>query len=161
MILCLTCKRLWPKGSEFCGCCGKSLGKRFCSEMHAVHLNAKACTVCGSRKLTSGTTVISCRLLSWLIALFLLWACWNMLLIPLASATWNWVGALFWKVASALISLLVNIAFWSLLLSPFVGEKARSMIVSFWASLLRPFINALEGLAKQVVALLLRSKKQK
>ncbi|MBS1702866.1 MAG: zinc ribbon domain-containing protein [Armatimonadetes bacterium] len=61
MILCTHCETLWPAGSEYCGSCGASLGKRICANGHEVDLDAKFCTKCGTGKLTRGVEAVEYR----------------------------------------------------------------------------------------------------
>ncbi len=152
MILCLACRRLWPKESVYCGNCGKSLGKRYCPELHENTLQARACTTCGLRKLTPGTRAISLRPLSCLLAPLILLAAWHFVAVPVGGAIWHGAQCLFWAVASPLLNVLITLAFWSFVLSLFVGDKGRAMIGSFWSGVLRIFLTALGSLAKYAFA---------
>ncbi len=74
MILCKHCNTIWDAGSEYCGSCGGSLGKRVCPKGHEVDLDAKFCTKCGSRKLSRGVEVVEYRPIV-VIALILMTSC--------------------------------------------------------------------------------------
>jgi len=64
LILCLNCRRVWPKGTKFCGECKASLGCRRCPEGHESPLLSQCCTLCGSKKLTLGARSLNLRPLS-------------------------------------------------------------------------------------------------
>ncbi len=61
MIRCDRCRKLWPKGTVFCGSCGGSLGCRICPQGHQSPVNAKCCTTCGSHKLSDGVQSTNLR----------------------------------------------------------------------------------------------------
>lgn len=136
MILCRTCRRLWPKGSMYCGSCGGSLGKRLCPESHESPLSAMACTTCGSRKLTRGSPALSLRFASTILGLAL--GSWTLTVFGpiLVNYLWAQLQSALWFV----LTPLINLVFWSLILSLFVGDRGRQMISELWANLLRwPF----------------------
>ncbi len=61
MILCRNCRRVWPKGTRYCGICRAGLGVRYCPESHASPLDARCCTECGSPALTKGVPASNLR----------------------------------------------------------------------------------------------------
>lgn len=154
MILCLSCKRLWPRGAVHCGHCGKTLGRRLCPELHPNRLQAKVCTTCGTRKLTHGTHCLSLRLLTWALAVGLTWIAWDLVVLPLASALWEQAVNLLWLILTPLITLAV----WSLVVSLFVGDKRRTLIASIWSRALSIVSRLLSAVLKLSVLLIRRSK---
>jgi hypothetical protein len=62
-VLCLTCLRLWPRGSRYCGGCGRSFGGRLCPKGHLSPRSALRCTACGDARLSQCTGYVP---LGWL-----------------------------------------------------------------------------------------------
>ncbi len=64
MILCLTCGRIWPSGSKFCGQCGKSFGARLCPKGHRNPAQSTLCTDCSSKELSKPGLYLNLKLVS-------------------------------------------------------------------------------------------------
>jgi hypothetical protein len=87
VILCLHCRRLWPRESRFCGTCHHSFGGRVCPKQHLSPSFARCCTTCGSSELSRFGRSLSLNFISLAITLGvaligtrLLLACWRPLL---------------------------------------------------------------------------------
>src|SRR6185369_9276748 len=106
MIFCPACRRLWPKGTAYCGSCGASLGKRFCPDGHENRLDVQACTTCGSRKLTRGSRGIQLRPLGWLLGLGIAWLVWRWCAVPLLHILWDGLAHIVLTALRALMPLL-------------------------------------------------------
>lgn len=155
MILCLTCKRLWPRGTVYCGHCGKTLGHRLCPEVHSNRLQAKVCTTCGTRKLTQGTLCLSLRPVTWALAVGVAWIAWGLVVLPLASVLWHQAVALLWLILTPLITL----AFWSLVVSLFAGDRGRALVAGFWSKALDIVFKSLGAMFKLAYSIFIRPKK--
>lgn len=130
MILCLRCKRLWPRGTRYCGSCRASLGARFCPHDHESPLAAKCCTACGSKRLTPGVPSLNLRPLSLLLAAGIIALAVPPLLGLIAlgfRCAWCWL-------LNALLPPLVTLAFLSVFLGLALGEKARGVISDLWVA---------------------------
>ena len=156
MILCLTCNRLWPRGTVYCGHCGKTLGSRLCPELHPNRLNAKVCTTCGTRKLTQGSPRLSLRPASWLLVGLLAYGAWGLVVLPLASAAWSQVMALLWLIVTPVITL----TFWSFVLSIFVGDKGRASILGLWSRVFDIVFKSVGTIFNLVFSLMRKPKKR-
>lgn len=69
MRLCLSCYRLSPGGSLYCGNCGRSFGGRLCPARHISPVTSAFCVQCGSQQLTAPTWYLP---LGWMSRLILL-----------------------------------------------------------------------------------------
>lgn len=124
MILCLSCYRLWPAGSQYCGHCRKSLGRRRCPHGHASPLAARACTTCGSPKLSPGA---SCLSLGWLPKLL----AWGLA----GGAAVGALGGIFHatpvgaaeRSAGALLGALASLGIFLALAHLVLGDKAKAL----------------------------------
>jgi RNA polymerase subunit RPABC4/transcription elongation factor Spt4 len=53
MRFCRSCKYVTLGSGRFCNKCGRSYNVRLCPKLHANSVNATACSVCGSRELST------------------------------------------------------------------------------------------------------------
>lgn len=156
MILCLECKRLWPSGSNYCGICRATLGKRLCPEGHVNLLSAGCCTVCGDPRLTRGTHCLNLRFLTWIGITCLGWvvvrALFQMVTIGVSNL-WVWT-------LNVILPPLVTIIFVSVLLTPFMGERGSKRLGEFWSALFKVAVGIL-ALPLQQLRLLLGCKNKR
>lgn len=152
MIMCLGCKRISPRDSLFCRNCAKSLGKRFCPEQHDSPLDASACTTCGSRKLTPGSSSFNLRPLTWLALAPSLYGAFVIVLRPVLSGIAGWASNAGWIILTGLIQL----AFWSFILSIFVGDRGRQLIHHFWMRALNLLFDILSSVFRLLWTLMNR-----
>ena len=131
MILCLSCKRLWPNGTTWCGHCRRTLGTRYCPEGHPSPISAAACTVCGSTKLTPATQAINFRFLTWVILALV-----GTYLTPGVLELVHLGCVRLWRAAlTLLLPPLATFGIWSVVLAPVVGERGRRVISDAWIGL--------------------------
>ena len=75
MVLCCSCRRLAPKDSTFCPCCGKGLAVTCCANGHVTPGTAsiRFCPVCRSTQVTPPTPSLNLgcvsRLLAWVLVI--------------------------------------------------------------------------------------------
>lgn len=146
MILCLKCRRVWPKGTVWCGHCRATLGCRVCPEGHVSHLGAKSCTTCGSPKLTPGVPGFGLRGVSWLVIVTLALAVTPVLLHAL---TVSLLLPLRHRLCDAW-TLLVGLAFFCLVFWPLFNEEFRSVVLALWIGLGRLLLACLSMCARIV-----------
>ncbi len=148
MILCLACKRLSPAGSNWCGACKSTLGKRICSEGHQTLLSASCCSICGSTKLSPGVPSLNLRLAIHCLSLVLAY----LFIPPLAKHMWSILADnlfFIWLKVLQLLTLPITV---SILVALFGGDSGRTMVAKFWKHVIRLPIDLVMALAKLVGA---------
>lgn len=112
MILCLTCHRLWPAGSKFCGHCAGSFGGRFCGKGHRNPVAARACIDCASTELSRPTASLSVRPMTVLAALVVALLLFKLIVLN-AGTLLTWTGGLGdWLLAVTLGTGLQGFVAW-------------------------------------------------
>ena len=149
MILCLKCKRLWPKGTVWCGHCRATLGKRLCEQGHESLLAASACTTCGSRKLTPSVSSINLRPLT---ALLLVGA--GALVAPAILVVVKHLSAIvFGFVLAQLLPSMLILFLLSWIVTQMLGKKGGKLMGDLCASTLTLLIRAFVWLLRTVASL--------
>ena len=153
MILCLRCKRVWAKGSVFCGSCGGALGKRICPDGHESHITAKFCTVCGSPKLSKGSPSLDLRLVSWCVLASTVWFAFS-----LAGPA---LGKLLYidgtRIFARLLDVVIGLAVWSWLIGLVLGESTRRIMFSLWMGAANLLIRTLERVVQLILHLVTKN----
>lgn len=156
MIRCASCGKLWPQGTVWCGTCRKTLGKRLCPAGHESPIDANTCTMCGSSKLTPATGSQNLRPVTWLVTVIgclAVYPCVSSFFGAALKTVWCWL-------LNAVLPILVTLAFFSFLLSLFVGDRGRKAISDLWILLARSFGQILAVLCQLVVSLISRMLKK-
>ena len=139
MILCGKCRKVWPAGTVWCGCCRATLGMRLCDGGHESPLGSRACTTCGSAKLSPGVPSVRLRGCSWLTALGML------LLVGLPLARWGLEGL--WRATAFLFdrvtTIFVGLAFLTFVFWFLFTDDTKRLVSDFWLALGRLVIQAL------------------
>lgn len=146
MIRCNYCRRLYPKGTLYCGRCGGSLGCRFCNEGHENPLQMNYCLTCGSKKLSFGVPATNFR--PWLVAV-------GSILI-FGTAAWC-ISALVEAASSihprtpsieAGVQLVVLVTLAALFLG---GRAGRKAVLKFYGGLFKFLMRALIEVIKSLI----------
>lgn len=144
MILCRGCRRIWPKGTRYCGICRATLGARYCPADHASPLVAGCCLTCGSPKLTKGVPCANLRPITWIasagLTLLVGVSIASTAARSLTSATSCAVERLF---PTALAAGLLGLA-----LRKLIGESAFNAITGLGFDLLKVLLAAAKAMLK-------------
>lgn len=147
LILCTSCKRLWPEGTTWCGNCRRTLGKRICPDGHVSPVYVNCCSTCGSAKLTPGTGSLNLRPISWLVSIALV-----VLLLPTALGLIG-IGlrtAYVWFMNVVFERLLI-LALFSWVAGWILGERSRKTIGDLWLALFRLVVNIIQAFGRLVL----------
>jgi hypothetical protein len=149
LILCTSCKRLWPKGTDWCGNCQATLGKRYCLDGHESPLYANCCLTCGSPRLTPGVGCLKVR--PFFILLGMVAGCW---VLPSAVVAFKHGFNSFYSfLLNEVLSRLIVWGLISWLVGLALGERTARAIGDLWLSLFRLFISAVGAAARWVGSL--------
>ena len=105
MRLCLSCRRVSPGGSIFCGYCARSFGMRLCANKHKNAPHVLCCTTCASPDLTEATQFVPLGCLPIGLSLLCGLALWRWCLAHLC-----FLGTAAWVFALWLVSLLLGLS---------------------------------------------------
>jgi len=153
LILCLKCKRLWPRGTRFCGTCRSSLGVRLCPDDHPSPLQAQVCTTCGSKRLTTAAPSLNLRPLGWLLLTAI-----GFCIVPLiVSVAATGLHRLLCFVLTTVLPPLITLAIISSFLSLVLGEKVAHGIGQLWLGSFRLIAAAILAAARGIGRLFQRS----
>ena len=147
MILCLKCKRLWPKGTVWCGTCGATLKARLCPEKHSNQLTSTCCQTCGSRSLTPGVRALNLRPVTFMALLGLavigVKAILGQIIPNLLPSLYGLLG----RIESLFFGLVV----FSLLLMPILSDKGRENLSNIWVGAFKLLLKTLMAFAHLVL----------
>jgi hypothetical protein len=117
------------------------MGARFCADGHKNPLLADCCTTCGTTKLTKGVKCLSLRFGTWLALLIS-----GYFFVPVLLRLVLTVGSqLFWRVADAVIPLLVALAIVTFFLGPIVGFRGMKVMFDLWLGFFKLIVQVLQS----------------
>lgn len=144
MILCLGCKRLWARGTVFCGQCRASLGRPVCPKGHKSPKAARCCTTCGNSDLSRSVRALSLRPVTLIVVVAL----------SLKAASWSAVTVAE-QVHQAIPALVRGFVFWGIACVCVAAVGGKWGRKAAWFLALLPFKATWSGL--KVFALLLQA----
>ena len=147
MILCLKCKRLWPRGTTWCGYCRATLGKRICDKGHESPLTASNCTGCGSRKLTPAVSSLNLRPLVWMVVAIVGWLGWPLVGLLMQSL----LSILFSFILDQVVPVLLLLFLLSWAIGHIFGKKVSKLIHELWEEVLKLIFKGTKSLVKSLV----------
>ena len=147
MILCLNCKRLWPRGTRWCGHCRATLGKRICDKGHESPLWASSCTICGSRKLTPAVSSLNLRPALSIVVLLAGWYA-----LPLAVAMLNLlIQGVFSSIFARMLPTFIVLLLLGWALGHILGKKLTKIVHELLEEILKLTFKIAKLLIKSLI----------
>lgn len=152
MILCLGCKRLWRKGTAWCGTCRATLKCRICPDGHESPLYATCCKACGSTKLSRGVAAVSLRPIGWGIVALIFWRATAWLVDTATHVPVNLNGPYLYLV-NIVLSRLIVLGLITWVCAWIFGERTAKTIAEFWFGLFRLLLQLIAALSRGLAKL--------